>query len=262
MARRRKGKKVLILILLATGLFYVNFKKEIFSYLTNIFSAEKKDINNNAENKPKLTGMTEKELVKNVEETDIRKKEIDFNGDGKKEIFITTFANSGAKAAIGNKDGNLLTPVFNFDVRAFPEIEFKIEDVPEISEIKDLNGDGLDEFILDLKSYGAYSNLFGIIEVNDSKFSWAMIKTMEGKILPAIFYDGASVRNANIFRIYEDGSKKAIVYIAGNSSDGENWFWEGEVYSWSGGEYKYDVALTRKILSEQPRKMINGEPVF
>src|SRR3989344_4353089 len=180
MARRRKGKKVLILILilLATGLFYVNFKKEIFSYLTNIFSAEKKDINNNAENKPKLTGMTEKELVKNVEETDIRKKEIDFNGDGKKEIFITTFANSGAKAAIGNKDGNLLTPVFNFDVRAFPEIEFKIEDVP------------------------------------------------------------------------------------GNSSDGENWFWEGEVYSWSGGEYKYDVALTRKILSEQPRKMINGEPVF
>src|SRR3989338_2729189 len=169
MARRRKGKKVLILILilLATGLFYVNFKKEIFSYLTNIFSAEKKDINNNAENKPKLTGMTEKELVKNVEETDIRKKEIDFNGDGKKEIFITTFANSGAKAAIGNKDGNLLTPVFNFDVRAFPEIEFKIEDVPEISEIKDLNGDGLDEFILDLKSYGAYSNLFGIIEKGD-----------------------------------------------------------------------------------------------
>src|SRR3989338_6762309 len=78
MARRRKGKKVLILILLATGLFYVNFKKEIFSYLTNIFSAEKKDINNNAENKPKLTGMTEKELVKNVEETDIRKKEKKF----------------------------------------------------------------------------------------------------------------------------------------------------------------------------------------
>jgi len=240
----------------------MNFKKEILSYLGNIFSTEKKDTSKGDENKPKLTGMTEKELVKNVKEADIRKKEIDFNGDGEKEIFITTFANSGAQAAIENKDGNLLTPIFNFDLSDFPDLDFKIEEVPEISEIQDLNGDGMDEFILDLKSYGAYTDLFGIIEINDSKFSWAMIKTKEGKILPAIFYDGASVRNANIFRIYEDGSKKAIVYIAGNSSDGENWFWEGEVYSWSGGEYKYDVALTRKILSEQPRKMINGEPVF
>ena len=132
-----------------------------------------------------------------------------------------------------------------------PEAEFKSEDTPEVFETIDLNRDGAEEIILDLKDYGANTDAFGVLAFKNGKLEWVILKEADGSRRPAIFRDGASVKHASVFKVFET-EPKALAQIIGDEGQDGNWNWEAEAFFWNGREYVYDKALSEKILKEQP----------
>lgn len=192
------------------------------------------------------------------------KKDTDINHNGKKEIFLVSFAASRASAILvdASETTKALSNIFDFSTAGYPEAEFKSDEAPEVSQVLDLDGDGIDEIVLDLKSYGAYSSLFGVISIKGGKISWVKLKDENGDRHLGIFEDGASVRNATIFKVLDSEKPPALVQIFGGSQDGTNWFWNADAYQWNGSIFTRVKELSDKIVSEQPKRIVNGDPVF
>lgn len=193
----------------------------------------------------------------------LKEKELDLDGDGEKELLLTSLSASGPQAALVDliDSSKALSNIFNFSTDNFSEeVSFKAEEAPELYQITDLNKNGKKELIFDLKNYGAYTSTYGVVIFAGGKLDFLMVFEANGSSHPAIFRDGASVRNAEVFKILED--KKALVQVSGIGDNEGNWTWDVRAYAWSGEKYVFNSALSAEILKEQPKKIINGEPVF
>ncbi len=193
----------------------------------------------------------------------LKEKVLDINSDGKKELLLTSLDSSGPRAVLADPLDNTkaLSNIFNFPQNEFSEeFSFKSGEAPEIDQTMDLNANGREELVFDLKDYGAYTTTYGVVIFSGGKFNWLMLEEKDGKSRPAIFRDGASVRNADVFKILPD--EKALVEVSGAGDNNGNWTWWASAYKWSGEKYVYDASLSAKIVTEQPKKIINGEPVF
>lgn len=141
-----------------------------------------------------------------------------------------------------------------------PDLGIQSTAAPEVTERLDLNGDGLEEIVADLNDSGAYTISYGIFEFRGGRWKFLDLILADGTTRPAIFQDGASVRNAEVFKVFED--KKALAQVSGSGDADGNWSWEVQAFSWNGSKYVYDSALSQKILKEQPKRFENDEPVF
>lgn len=252
MARRKGRGWWIFYFLILGGLVWLGFKYyyEVYSFRNYLKPAKSLRVLE-----------SDKELAANFPLKNIREKELDLNRDGRKEILLTSLDDSGPRAVLVDAENTdkKLSEVFDF---ATAEEEFKSDQAPEPRETADLNGDGVEEIVLDLKDYGAYTDSYGVLAFNSGKLEWVMLREADGSGRPAIFRDGSSVKHANIFKILEEGGKKALVQIFGEEDEDENWSWQAEAFSWNGSEYAYAAALSQKILKEQPKRFENGEPVF
>jgi len=193
----------------------------------------------------------------------LKEKELDTNNDGKKELLLTSLDASGPHAILADPLDNTkaLSNIFNFPQNGFSEeFSFKSGEAPEIDQTMDLNANGREELVFDLKDYGAYTTTYGVVIFSGGKLDWLMLEEKDGKSRPAIFRDGASVRTANVFKILSD--EKAWVEVSGAGDNEGNWTWEVSAYKWNGTKYIYNSELSAKIKSEQPKKIIDGQPVF
>jgi hypothetical protein len=191
-------------------------------------------------------------------------KKLDLNNDGVDELLLATLSSSGPKAALVDPKDNskLLSNIFAFPQKGFSdEYTFKSKEAPEISQTLDLNKDGRDELIFELKDYGAYTSTFGIVSYDGKKMNWVILENKDGTMRPAIFRDGASVRNASVFKI-DENANRSIAEVLGAGDDNGNWTWVVSAYKWNGTKYLYDASLSAKIFAEQPKKIVNGQPVF
>ena len=154
-----------------------------------------------------------------------------------------------------------LTEKLSALVKALPrDLEIQSTAAPEITERLDLNGDGIEEIVADLNDSGAYATSYGVFEFAEGKWKFLDLVSADGSMHPAVFWDGASVRNAEVFKVLED--HKALAQVSGLEDGEGNWSWEAQAFSWNGSKYVYDSALSQKILKEQPKRFENGEPVF
>ncbi|MEK7162584.1 MAG: hypothetical protein AAB730_01880, partial [Patescibacteria group bacterium] len=99
-----------------------------------------------------------------------------------------------------------------------------------------------------------------VFEFRGGKWKFLDLILADGTTRPAIFQDGASVRNAEVFKVLEE--QKALVQVSGMGDNEGNWTWNVKAFSWNGSKYVYDSALSQKILKEQPKRFENGEPIF
>lgn len=185
------------------------------------------------------------------------------NNDGKKELLLTSLDSSGPHAVLvdPSDSSKALSAVFNFPGNGFSEeFSFKSSEAPEIDQTMDLNANGRAELVFDLKDYGANTTTYGVVIFSGGKFDWLMLEEKDGKSRPAVFRDGASVRNANVFKILP--AEKALAEVSGAGDNDGNWTWEVAAYKWNGTKYVYNATLSAKIKSEQPKKIVNGQPVF
>lgn len=141
-----------------------------------------------------------------------------------------------------------------------PDLGVQSTAAPEVTERLDLNGDGLEEIIADLNDSGAYTISYGVFEFRGGKWKFLDLILADGTTRPAIFQDGASVRNAEVFKVLE--GEKALAQVSGLGDDEGNWSWEVQAFSWNSSKYVYDASLSAKIKYEQPKKIINGQPMF
>ncbi|OGF66446.1 hypothetical protein A3F23_03625 [Candidatus Giovannonibacteria bacterium RIFCSPHIGHO2_12_FULL_43_15] len=193
----------------------------------------------------------------------LKEKELDLNNDGTKELLLTSLDASGPHAVLVDpKDSSkAFSNIFNFPQSGFKEeFSFKSGEAPEIDQTMDLNANGRAELVFDLKDYGAYTTTYGVVIFSAGKFDWLMLEEKDSKNRPAIFRDGASVRNADVFKILP--TEKALVEVSGAGDNDGNWMWETSAYKWNGTKYVYDASLSAKIQAEQPKKIVNGQPVF
>ncbi|OGF69581.1 hypothetical protein A3C75_01465 [Candidatus Giovannonibacteria bacterium RIFCSPHIGHO2_02_FULL_44_31] len=205
----------------------------------------------------------ERKLPAGFSSQGLKEKELDTNNDGKKELLLTSLDSSGPHAVLVDILDNAkpLSNIFNFPQGGFSEeFSFKSGEAPEIDQTMDLNTNGREELVFDLKDYGAYTTTYGVVIFSAGKFDWLMLEEKDGESRPAIFRDGASVRNANVFKILPE--EKALAEVSGASDNDGNWTWEVSAYKWNGTKYVYDATLSAKIKSEQPKKIVNGQPVF
>ena len=254
-----KRNLILILILiLGIGLgFYGN---TILNYLKDFGKQEDKK----EEVATPTPASSERKFPAGFSKEGLKEKELDVNNDGRGELLLTSLAASGPQAVLVDpKDSSkALSDVFKFPQAGFAaEFIFKSGETPEVTQAIDLNADGVDELIFDLKDYGAYTSSYGVVSFSNKKLNWIAIESKGGGSRPAVFRDGASVRHAEVFLV-EEGAKRAIADISGGGDNQGNWTWEVEAYSWTDGKYKFDSALSAQILSEQPKKIIDGQPVF
>lgn len=188
--------------------------------------------------------------------TGLKEKELDLNKDGKNELLLTSYDTSGAQAVLVDvKDSsNALSNLFRFPTKGFAEeYLFKPEETPEIYQTMDLNANGKEELVFDLKESGAYTTTYGIVIFASEKLDWLMLEEQNGKMRPAIFRDGSSVRNANVFKTL--AKEKAIVEVSGAADKDENWRWDVKAYKWNGSKYVYAKDLSAEILAEQPKRV-------
>ena len=246
MARRKRGFKIFLWLVLLGALAWAGFKyyDDLAVYLRP--QPKVRDIGSE-------TGETSR-VPLGFPLKNLKEKELDLNRDGKKEILITSFADGAPRAVLvdASSPEKTLSQVFDFSLPSdSPESEFKSEDTPEVFETIDLNRDGAEEIILDLKDYGANTDSFGVLVFKSGKLEWVILQEADGSRRPAIFRDGASVKHASVFKILE-GSPKALAQIVGEEGADGNWAWEAEAYQWNGEGYAYNETLSRKILQEQP----------
>lgn len=260
----RRNSLILILVLIAGVWIGTKFGGKFTQYYSNItsyFKGSEKTKNTNQEN------TISKESTKNpypsgFPTNGLKEKKLSIRNDGKEEILLTSLDGGRAYAVLVDpKDtSKKLSGVFDFPTKGFSdEYTFKPEEAPEVFQATDLNRDGTKELVFDLKDYGAYTSSYGIVSVAAGKMDWVMLQEKDGGTRPAIFRDGASVRNASIFKIEQNNS---ISEVLGTSDEAGNWKWEVNAFTWNGSKYAYDAALSAKILKEQPKKIINGQPVF
>ncbi len=251
---------IIILLLFLLGYAY---QQKLWAVLSKYLTSESRE----SSTKPDMSSPVKESPVypDGFSASGVKERTVDLNHNGKSEILLTSFSSAGGAeiVLIDSADRKkLLSNIFDFSTKGYPEAEFKSDDTPEVSQVADLDGDGRDEIILDLKSYGAYTDLFGALTFKGSKFAWAILEDETGQKHPAIFEDGASVRNANIFKVLIDQKPLALAQIYGGSQDGENWNWNADAYQWDGALFKRSAYLSAKIASEQPKKIVNGKPVF
>lgn len=235
MARRKRGFKIFLWLVLLGALAWAGFK-----YYDNIAVYLR--------SRPKVRELVSEQSAPRQAPAgfplkNLKEKELDLNQDGRGEILITSFADSKPFAVLVDADmpERELSQVFDFSTENFSGAQdvFKSQDAPEFSQAVDLNADGTLEIILDLKDYGAYTEAFGVLAFKNGKLEWATLKESEGSLSPAVFRDGSSVRNSNVFKIIDDGGRKVLVQIIDE---------EAEAYVWDGAVYAYDKILSGKIL--------------
>lgn len=192
-----------------------------------------------------------------------KEKELDLDGDGKKELLLTSLNASGPQAVLTDSAdfSKAFSNIFNFSTAGFSEeFSFKAEEAPEVYQVTDLNANGKKELIFDLENYGAYTSTYGVVIFLNKKFEWLMVEEENGSSHPAIFQDGASVRNAEVFKVLED--KKALVQVSGVGDNDGSWTWDVKAFSWNGEKYVFNAALSAEILKEQPKRFEDAKPVF
>ena len=263
MARRSPGSVykivIFLLILMLAAVLYAYNRDKIDEFLAGFLG--KADKAPQSTEAPKSTQVI---YPKGFPLDGIKEKIVDTNHNGKNEVLLTSVTKGVPHAVLvdASDRSKILSNIFNFSTKGYPEAEFTSEEAPEIYQLADLDGDGKDEIILDLKSYGAYTSLYGVITLKNGIFSWAMLKDETGQEHPAIFEDGASVRNANIFKVLTTEKPPALVQIYGGSQDETHWTWNADAYQWSGSIYNRNPSLSNKVVSEQPKQIVNGKPVF
>ncbi|MBI2610074.1 hypothetical protein HYW53_02770 [Candidatus Giovannonibacteria bacterium] len=248
--RRRKSNAVLwLIILILLGLVAFAYRAELSGYFAKI----KNYFSSPAEKKNQTIEQPSEYSLAKFPKDNLKEKELDINGDGHNEIFLTSFAAKKPYAVLADARDRTkgLSEIFDFSVSA-AEYDFTSEETPEVSDLQDLNSDGEREIIIDLKSYGAYTGTFGILSFASGKINWVTLKEKNGSMRPAVFQDGASVRNAEVFRVMEEAGKKVILDLDGYTDIEGRWSWEGAVYVWDGKNYAYNSALTDKFLKEIP----------
>lgn len=237
---------------------------QYYSNFTSFFSTKEKDKDPGPENTKNNSSNAENKYPSDFNATGVKELKLDITNDGKEEVLLTSLSASGPQAVLvdsGNKTKKL-SNIFDFSTKGFSEdYFFNSEEAPEVYQAIDLNKNGSKELIFDLKDYGVYTSSYGIVSVSGGKMSWVMLEEKGGTMRPAIFRDGASVRNANIFKI-EEGATRAISEVLGVSDNEGNWTWEASAFSWNGSKYVYNADLSAQILKKQPKKIIDGQPVF
>ena len=260
----KKKIKILVLVLLAGALFWYGYKN--YETLSPYFSKVTSYVKNYSRPEEKVRVVEpERTLIPQPSAAGTARTELDLNRDGRKEILLTSLEDKKPRAVLVDAENTdqKLSQVFDFSTEGFSkEPEVKPEEVPEPIQSVDLNNDGVEEIVLDLKDYGAYTDSFGVLSFQNGKLDWVFLLEPSGEKRPAVFRDGSSVRHANIFRILEEGDKKSLAQVLGEEIKGGEWSWEAEVFSWNGSAYAYNQALSEKILKEQPKRFENGEPVF
>jgi hypothetical protein len=252
-------RNTVLLLILIIGLGIGFYGKDIWEYLKSFGKSDEPEVV--VQTPP--PAYAERKFPAGFSSEGLREKLLDLDNDGVMELLLTSFDGAKAQVALVDSRDNAktLSGVFNFPQSGFAgEFLFKPTEAPEIYQTMDLNANGKEEMIFDLKDYGAYTTTYGIVIFSNKTFSWLELEEKDGKMRPAIFRDGASVRNANVFKTLLE--EKAIVEVAGAGDGNNNWTWEVSAYKWNGEVYKYDQALSAKILAEQPKKIIDGEPVF
>ena len=247
---------IVLIIGIVIGFYYPT----IIDYFKDLFQKDEKPI---SQSTPPPPISNERRFPAGFSSDGLREKLLDLNNDGQMELLLTSLSGSKAQAVfVDSRDNSKsLSGVFNFPQTGFAEeFLFKPTEAPEVYQTMDLNANGKKEIIFDLKDYGAYTTTYGIVIYSNNTFDWLMLEEKDGKMRPAVFRDGASVRNANVFKTLPE--EKALVEVSGAGDNNNNWTWEVSAYKWSGEKYKYDSALSAKILAEQPKKIIDGEPVF
>ncbi len=266
MARKRRTGKIFFLIILGVLIW---LGSRYYEHISPYFSETFTYIRTYFEPEPRVRVIeSEVSLKENLPAgfplKNLKEKELDLDRDGRKEILFTSFEGNKPRAVLVDAESpeQKLSQIFDFSTQEFSaEVEVKPGDAPELSQTIDLNDDGIEEIILDLEDYGAYTESFGVLSFQDGNLAWVILKGASGDTRPAIFRDGSSVKHSNVFRILEEGGR-ALVQIIGEKDAAGNWFWEVETFRWDGVSYAYDAALSEKILKEQPRRFDNGEPIF
>ena len=244
-------RNIVIFLALAFGIAIGFYGINILGYLKNLSSKEA--VVQNETPTPVSQGRT---YPASFPTNNMIEKRLDLNDDGEAELLLTSSDSSGGYAVMVDPDNTskAISNIFKFPTSSFAEeYKFKSTEPPEVLEIIDLNANGRQEMIFDLKDGGAYTTTEGIVIFTGTQLQWLELEEEGGKMRPAIFRNGSSVRNANVFRILP--SDKAIVELAGVGDVEGNWTWEVKAYKWNGAKYKSNITLATQILAQQPKRM-------
>ena len=127
--------------------------------------------------------------------------------------------------------------------------------VPEVKELRDVNGDGQQDIIVSLMYGGASSWAEGILEVRTApqKIDWLQMQTKQGQVQNAIFLLATAANHWNSveFKDINNDTKNELIEIFAQSLPfEENINCTVNVYTWNNVRFVYSEALSKQVLSQ------------
>jgi len=121
---------------------------------------------------------------------------------------------------------------------------------PRLEKLEDLNNDQEEELVVNLGSGGAYIEDYGLFKIKNNKLSWIELKDKDGKLKPAIFYEGSSVKNAAFWKPLEQN--QGLVQFVGEANEENQWSWKAEAYFWQQEILNYDPTTSLELSQKGP----------
>jgi hypothetical protein len=251
--------------LILTHFQWIKIESDVMSF-SQVELAEKK----------KEEGLEASELIP-LGFSEEKKEELfeDINGDGKKEILVTSVNDENV--------GFLVVAIIN-ENNKFEKIgEFRYEGAYRgplsVMEVKDINNNGKKEIILSLASGGVSTSAYGILSVDfyNKKIDWMKIRGRLGEEKEALFYVGSALTHYHSYKIEDldnDNQEEIItinswlekekpaeleeweVLLSEEDAFGDTW-WRCEIaiYKWNGDKFSYNQALLNRIGESGLRKI-------
>jgi hypothetical protein len=135
-------------------------------------------------------------------------------------------------------------------------------EIPPVTSTIDFDKDGIKELVLGLGTAGAYTDSFGIFQIDskNQKINWTKIVREDGRQENIILLNGSSLLHQNTFEAKNltGNNQMSIIektadFKGDDLSDekwqnSKNWQWNAEVYRWDNGMFIYDKKLSENYL--------------